>query len=99
MNSNFSRRDFVKASAVVAGGLSVTSLPFESAANSSVDDTIKVALVGCGGRGTGAAFQALSVKENVKLVAMADAFRDRIDYAYKNLTTEKENSKRSEDDQ
>ncbi|RFS18268.1 Gfo/Idh/MocA family oxidoreductase [Emticicia sp. C21] len=94
MNSNFSRRDFVKASAVVAGGLSVTSLPFQSAANSSVDDTIKVALVGCGGRGTGAAFQALSVKENVKLVAMADAFRDRIDYAYKNLTTEKENSKR-----
>ncbi|RYU95351.1 Gfo/Idh/MocA family oxidoreductase [Emticicia agri] len=94
MNSNFSRRDFVKASAVVAGGLSVTSLPLNSYANSSVDDTIKVALVGCGGRGTGAAFQALSVKENVKLVAMADAFRDRIDYAYKNLTTEKENSKR-----
>jgi predicted dehydrogenase len=94
MNSNFSRRDFVKASAVVAGSLSVTSLPFQSAANSSVDDTIKVALIGCGGRGTGAAYQALSVKENVKLVAMADAFRDRIDYAYKNLTTEKENSKK-----
>ncbi|MBA4848823.1 Gfo/Idh/MocA family oxidoreductase [Emticicia sp. BO119] len=93
MNSNFSRRDFVKASAVVAGGLSVTSLPFDSHANSSVDDTIKVALIGCGGRGTGAAMQALSVKENVKLVAMADAFRDRVDSCYKNLTTEKENSK------
>jgi myo-inositol 2-dehydrogenase/D-chiro-inositol 1-dehydrogenase len=91
MNSNFSRRDFVKASAVVAGGLSVTSLPFQSAATSSVDDTIKVALIGCGGRGTGAAFQALSVKQNVKLVAMADAFRDRIDSCYKNLTGEKKN--------
>lgn len=52
----------------------------------SVDDTIKVAVIGCGGRGTGAAMQALSTKQNVKLVAMADAFRDRLDNAYKALT-------------
>ena len=52
----------------------------------SVDDTIKVAVIGCGGRGTGAAMQALSTKQNVKLVAMADAFRDRLDSAYKALT-------------
>lgn len=90
MNSNFSRRDFMKTTAVVAGGISV--LPFESRATSSVDDTIKVALVGCGGRGTGAALQALSVKQNVKLVAMADAFRDRIDSCYKNLTADKTGS-------
>jgi len=56
--------------------------------NSSVDDTIKVALVGCGGRGTGAAMQALLTKQNVKLVAMADTFRDRLDDCYKNLMAE-----------
>ena len=51
----------------------------------SVDDTIKIAMIGCGGRGTGAAVQALSTKQNVKLVAMADAFRDRLDSSYKAL--------------
>jgi len=61
MNSNFSRRDFVKASAAAVGGISMASLPIETFANSSVEDTIKVALIGCGGRGTGAALQALSV--------------------------------------
>ena len=89
MNSNFSRRDFVKTSAAAVGGISIASLPIETYANSSVDDTLKVALIGCGGRGTGAALQALTVKQNVKLVAMADAFRDRIDSCYQNLTTEK----------
>ena len=93
MNPNFSRRDFVKASAAAVGGISIASLPIETFANSSVDDTIKVALIGCGGRGTGAAMQALTVKQNVKLVAMADAFRDRIDSCYQNLTTEKEAGK------
>jgi predicted dehydrogenase len=43
-------------------------------------------MIGCGGRGTGAAMQALSTKQNVKLVAMADAFRDRLDQSYKALT-------------
>ena len=52
----------------------------------SVDDAIKVAVIGCGGRGTGAAMQALSTKQNVKLVAMADAFRDRLDNSFKALT-------------
>ena len=43
------------------------------------DDLLRVALVGCGGRGTGAAIQALSTAGPVHLVAMADAFRDRLD--------------------
>ena len=54
----------------------------------SVDDTIKVAVIGCGGRGTGAAMQALLSKQNVKLVAMADAFRDRLDEFFNALTSE-----------
>ncbi|GAF86006.1 unnamed protein product, partial [marine sediment metagenome] len=49
-------------------------------------NTIKVALVGCGGRGTGAASNALSVKNGpIKLVSMADVFEDRLANSYKNL--------------
>ncbi len=68
---------------------SLLAMPLASEAgffNSSVDDTIKIALIGCGGRGTGAAMQALLTKQNVKLVAMADVFRDRLDECYKALT-------------
>jgi predicted dehydrogenase len=51
-------------------------------------DQIKLALIGCGGRGTGAAVNALSTKANVKLVAMADAFKDRLDQSLKGITQE-----------
>ncbi len=83
-----SRRDFVKQSTILAGG--ILAVPLMSKANffSGADDTIKIALIGCGGRGTGAAMQALSTKQNVKLVAMADAFRDRLDDSYKEITSE-----------
>lgn len=84
------RRTFIKQSALAAGSLVTIPLVSEgnSFFNSSADDTIKVALIGCGGRGTGAAIQALLTKQNVKLVAMADAFRDRIDQCYKNVTAD-----------
>ncbi len=80
-----SRRDFVKQTSLLAGG--IMALPIISQANyfSGADDVIKIAIVGCGGRGTGAATQALSTKQNVQLVAMADAFKDRLDSAYKNI--------------
>jgi predicted homoserine dehydrogenase-like protein len=82
-----SRREFVKTSALLTGG--VMTMPLFTKANffSGADDTIKIAIIGCGGRGTGAITQALSTKQNVKLVAMADAFRDRLDDCYKELTS------------
>src|SRR4051794_14654118 len=67
------RRELIK-SAAVAGALS--ALPNAHAAGG---DLLKVGLVGCGDRGTGAAAQALAADPNVKLVAMADAFADRIE--------------------
>ena len=78
-DSKPSRRDFVKQSSLLAGG--IIAAPLMSGANyfSGSDDVIKIAVVGCGGRGTGAATQALLSKQNVKIVAMADAFRDRLD--------------------
>ncbi|MBC7849791.1 MAG: Gfo/Idh/MocA family oxidoreductase [Chitinophagaceae bacterium] len=81
-----SRREFVKQSSLLAGSL--IAAPFLSQATnyfSGSDSVIKVALIGCGGRGTGAAMQAMLSKQNVKLVAMADAFRDRVDKCYKSL--------------
>ena len=80
--TSVSRRDFCKNTAIVAGGM--LTMPLDVAASAHVlgEDTIKIALVGCGGRGTGAALQALSTKENVQLVAMADVFRDRLDSCF-----------------
>jgi len=79
------RREFLKASALVAGGLMINGYSW-AGVNSGVDDTIKIALIGCGDRGTGAAYQALSTKFNIKLVALADAFQDRLDNSYKILS-------------
>lgn len=61
------------------GSVALASLAIERSAYAAGSDTLKVALVGCGGRGTGAASQALSTSGSVKLVAMADAFRDRLE--------------------
>lgn len=84
-NSGINRRDFVKTSGLVAGSMMLA--PSLVAAKAHIDgaDTIKVGLVGCGGRGTGAIVQALSSGQNVKLVAMADAFRDNLDKCYKKI--------------
>ncbi len=79
------RREFLKASALVAGGVLMSGYAWAGSPVSSVDDTIKIALIGCGDRGTGAAYQALSTKFNLKLVAMADAFQDRLESSYKIL--------------
>jgi predicted dehydrogenase len=64
------------ASAMAAAA--VSQLELVSNAHAAGSDTLRVGLVGCGGRGTGAAEQALTADKNVKLVAMADAFKDRL---------------------
>jgi predicted dehydrogenase len=79
-SENASRRDFLKASSVAAVGAGVLgSLSHLPGAYAGGDDTIRVGLIGCGGRGSGAAVQALKTKGSVKLVAMGDAFADRLD--------------------
>jgi hypothetical protein len=88
-NSTPSRRQFIKQSTMAAGTLMAMPLVSDAGIfNTSFDDTIRVALIGCGGRGTGAAMQAMLSKQNVKLVAMADAFRDRLDECYNALTAD-----------
>jgi myo-inositol 2-dehydrogenase / D-chiro-inositol 1-dehydrogenase len=76
--SSVSRRKFVQRSVVVAGSALTTKALF---ARSSVGaaDLLRIGLIGCGGRGTGAAAQALAADPNVKLVAMGDAFIDHVE--------------------
>jgi myo-inositol 2-dehydrogenase / D-chiro-inositol 1-dehydrogenase len=83
--SLFDRRSFVKSSALLAGGVLLSQLPVEASAYVAGNDILKVALIGCGGRGAGAASDALRTSENVKLVAMADAFKDRLDSTLETL--------------
>ena len=92
-NNHQNRREFVKNSSLLAGAM--LAAPMLSKANffSGSNDVIKIALIGCGGRGTGATVQALSTKQNVQLVAMADAFRDRLDGSLKNIMDEMSDKK------
>ncbi|SFC60924.1 Predicted dehydrogenase [Parapedobacter composti] len=79
------RREFLKTSALLAGGAVLSGVPLVGA-YAAGNDTIKVAVIGCGGRGTGAAFDAIATGVNIKIVALADAFRDRLDEAYTKLS-------------
>jgi len=82
---NTSRREFLKdtgriaAASALAAGIAPRMYAGQS-------NTIKVALIGCGGRGTGAAENALSVNQGpIKLVAMGDVFENRLKSSYENL--------------
>ena len=78
------RRDALLASGGVAIATALASAPLVHAAGS---DTINVALVGAGGRGTGAAQNALATKQGpVKLTAMADVFSDRMEGSYNTIS-------------
>ena len=81
-----SRRDFLKTSSTAAVASAATlSLISRGTAYGQNSDTIRVGPVGCGGRGTGAANQALSADDNVKLTAVADVFPDAVDRAVNGL--------------
>lgn len=86
--ANSNRRDFLKSStaAVVAG--SVATLAASTPVHAAGSDTLKVGLIGCGGRGSGAALNAMRADKNAKLVAMADAFGDRLEQSRKGLSNQ-----------
>src|ERR1051325_3817611 len=83
--SAVNRRSFLQTTSTVVGGALVGAVSIERAAHAAGSDEIKIALIGCGGRGSGAADQALSTEGKTKLVAMGDAFRDRLDNSLENL--------------
>lgn len=85
LQNGISRRELLKTSGKVmaASALAGTFIPNVHAGE---NNTIQLALVGCGGRGTGAAFNALSTEQGpTKLVAMADVFEDKLNPSYEHL--------------
>ena len=82
-NNLLSRRNFVKRTTLATTGILSSGLPVGAVANVNGNKKLKIALVGCGGRGTGAIVQALQADENTELIAMADAFQDRVEKSLK----------------
>lgn len=85
-----SRREFIKTTGKIAAvsALAGVSIPY---VHSATSDLIQVALIGCGGRGTGAAANALGTNKlgPIKLVAMADIFPERLKSSFQNLKNQK----------
>ena len=79
-----SRRDFLKTSALVGGALAAPAI-LSNRVFAANGDTLRVGLVGCGGRGSGAASQALKADPNLVLTAMGDAFDNQLQNSLKGL--------------
>ena len=94
--SGASRREFLKTSGAIASAAAVANAA-APLVHAGEENTIQVALVGCGGRGTGAAENALSVKNGpIKLVAMADVFDSKLKNSYDQLDKTFKESKQVE---
>jgi predicted dehydrogenase len=83
--SDASRRDFLKTTAATAGVLA-GGLALQSTAHAAGSDKVRVGLIGCGGRGKGAGHNVLASAPGVEIVALADAFEDRLQDAYNVLS-------------
>ncbi|MCK4887663.1 MAG: Gfo/Idh/MocA family oxidoreductase, partial [Planctomycetes bacterium] len=82
--NNFTRRDFMKASAAVSLATMTSPMSNAFAAGS---DKLRIGLVGCGGRGTGAVGDCMKAADNVEIYAMADLFKDRVDSSLELMKT------------
>ena len=83
-----SRRDFIRHSGGVLLGASVIGLA-KAGWSGPNSETLKIGLVGCGSRGSGAARQAILADDNSQLVAMGDAFSDQVEAAHKKFASVK----------
>lgn len=90
------RREFIQKSALASGAILASPFSIEAMSRVHNEKTLKLALIGCGGRGSGAAVQALTADENVELVAMADAFADRLEGSLKTIQEYFEDEKKIE---
>jgi predicted dehydrogenase len=82
---SLTRREFLKASAGVTIGAIATGLPAHAFVHAQGSDKLRVGLIGCGGRGTGAARDASFADKGVEIYALGDLFRDKLDACRQNL--------------
>jgi myo-inositol 2-dehydrogenase/D-chiro-inositol 1-dehydrogenase len=80
-----SRRQLLSATATAASVAALTA-GIQANAHAAGTDTMRIGLIGCGGRGTGAAVQALNACKRARLVAMGDAFQDRLEESHKAIS-------------
>jgi len=80
--TGITRRDFIKASATAS---LAAAIPGSLGLYAAGSDTMRVGIIGCGGRGTGAAIDAVNSSPGVEIVALFDPFQDRIDGSLKTL--------------
>lgn len=80
-----SRRGFLKTSATAASAAALGGLDLARFAHAAGSDTLKVGLIGCGGRGCGAAVNCMNADPSVRLVALADLFVDRVQGSLEHL--------------
>lgn len=83
-----SRREFLQSTTAVVGTAATASLLAVPAVHAAGSDVIRVGLIGCGGRGTGAAVQAANTGPDVKIVALADVFADQLERSRRILQKE-----------
>ncbi len=93
-----SRREFLKKTGAVAGAAAVGSLSVARGAHAAGKGGFKFGLIGCGGRGSGAAVNAMNAGEDIKLVAMADIFEDKLQGSRARLKKIKPNQVAVDDD-
>ena len=84
-NNSVPRRSFIATTALAGAAVPALGFPNIVAAQNLGSKTIKIGLIGCGGRGTGAATQALNADPNVVLTAVADAFSSKVEGSLKRL--------------
>lgn len=80
-----SRRDFLKTSAAAGAVAAAATMAIPRGVYAAGSDRIRVGLIGCGGRGTGAAGNSAEASKRVQIVAMGDLFKDRLDASRENL--------------
>ena len=84
-----SRRRFLQTSGALAGAGLAATLPLTRSAHAAGSDVIKIGLIGCGGRGCGAAANAMNAGSDIRLVAMADLFQGKVEGGRKRLERRK----------
>ena len=97
-SQNTTRRKFLKSTAALAGGALASKLTTGEVAYAGGSDIIRVGMIGCGGRNTGAAAQALTADPGTRLVAMCDIFMDRVKGKRRILKEQKKDQVTVDDD-
>lgn len=93
-----SRREFLARSSALIGATTISGLSLARSAHAAGSDTFKVGLIGCGGRGSGAAVNAMNAGKDIQLVAMGDIFENKLKASRERLKKAKPDQVAVDDD-